>query len=106
MQAPPPVFQEIKRLNEHYNILFSLKFTSRIVFIQNIRSRNEHYGDVIGDPLILHSEILVLQETMTKSNDIFNIHGHFPGCRVDGNARTPRSRILIYLRNPAKCHLD
>ena len=66
---------------------------------------NKHCVDLICDPLILHSEILVLQETMTKSNDIFNIHGHFPIIRVDSKARIPGSGTHIYSRNPSKCDL-
>ena len=65
---------------------------------------NKHCLDLICDPLILHSEILVLQEAMTKSNDIFNIYGHFPISRVDSKARIPGSGTHIYSRNPSKCH--
>ena len=89
-----PVFQEI----------WSIKLTSPTVYVPNIRSLNKHCLDLICDPLILHSTILVLQETMTKSNDIFNIHGHFPISRVDSNSRIPGSGTHIYSRNPSKCH--
>ena len=41
---------------------------------------------------------------MTKSIDIFNIHGHFPISRVDSKARIPGSGTHIYSRNPSKCH--
>ena len=53
---------------------------------------------------MLHSTILVLRETMTISNYIFNIHGHFPISRVDSNSRIPVSGTHIYSRNPSKCH--
>ena len=99
-----PVFQEIKRLNEHCSILLSIKLTTPTVYVQNIRSLNKHCVDLIYDPLILHSTILVLQETRTKSNDIFNIHGHFPISRVDSKARIPGSGTNIYSRNPSICH--
>ena len=41
---------------------------------------------------------------MTKSIDIFNIHGHFPISRVDSKARIPGSGTHIYSQNPSKCH--
>ena len=37
-----PVFQEIKRLNEHYNILWSIELNSATIYAQNIRSLNKH----------------------------------------------------------------
>ena len=91
-------------MNEHCNILWSIKLTSPTVYVQNIRSLNTHCLDLICDPLILHSEILVLQETTTKSNDIFNSHGHFPISRVDCKARIPGSGTHIYSQNLSKCH--
>ena len=99
-----PVFRELKRLKEHCSIIWSILLTSPTVYVQNIRSLNKHCADVICDPLILHSEILVLQETMTTLNDTFSIPGHFPISRVDGKARIPGSGTHIYSRNPSKCH--
>ena len=51
-----PVFQEITRFNEHCNILWSIKLTNPIVYVQNIRSLNNYCVDILCDPLILHSE--------------------------------------------------
>ena len=99
-----PVFRELKRLKEHCSIIWSILLTSPTVYVQNIRSLNKHCADVICDPLILHSEILVLQETMTTLNDTFSIPGHLPISRVDGKARIPGSGTHIYSRNPSKCH--
>ena len=77
--------------------------TSPTVYCQNIRSLNKHCADVICDPLILHSEILVLQETMTTLNDTFSIPGHSLVSRVDGKARTPGSGTHIYSQSPRIC---
>ena len=52
-----PVFQEIKRSNEHCNFLWSIKLTSPTVYVQNIRSLNKHCVDLICDPLILYKKL-------------------------------------------------
>ena len=91
-----PVFRELKRLKEHCRIIWSILLTSPTVYVQTICSLNKHRADVICDPLILHSEILVLQETMTTLNDTFSILGHSLVCQVDDKASTPGFGILIY----------
>ena len=82
----------VYQINESYSLCSKYSFM------------NKHCVDLICDPLILHSEILVLKETMTKSNDIFNIHRHFPISRLDIKAIIPGSRTHIYSRNPSKFH--
>ena len=85
-------------------IIWSIEITSPTIYFHNIRSLQKHCEDLVSDSLIVHSEVLILQETMTTSNDIFTIPGHSLVCRVDGKARTPGSGTHVYLRNPAICH--
>ena len=45
---------------------------------------NKHCDDLTVDQLILQSQVLVLQETMTLSTDSFNIPGHTLIGKIDG----------------------
>ena len=56
--------------------MLSIPLISTDVYIHNVRSLNKHWEDLIVDPLILQSQVLVLQETMTLSTDRFDILGH------------------------------
>ena len=81
----------INRINKSYN-LFS-QYSLSI----------EHCGDLVFESLIIHSEILILQETMTTPNDEFTIPAHSLVCTVDSNSKTPCSGTYIYSQNPAIC---
>ena len=98
-----PVFRELKRLKEHCSIIWSILLTSPTIYIHNVRSLNKHWEDLIVDPVILQSQVLVFQETMTLSTDCFNIPGHTLIGRIDGNARVSGSGTHIYSRNPSLC---
>ena len=98
-----PVFTELKRMREHCNIMWSIPLTDLTIYVHNVRSLNKHCDDLTVDQLILHSQVLVLQETMTLSTDSFNIPGHTLIGRIDGNARTPGSGTHMYSRNPTLC---
>ena len=97
------VHTELKRLREHCAILWSIPLISPDIYVHNVRSLNKHWEDLIVDPLIVQSQVLVLQETMTLSPDNFNIPGHILIGRIDSNARLPGSGTHIYTRNPALC---
>ena len=84
--------------------MWSIPLTSPDIYVHNVRSLNKHCGDLTVNPLILQSQILILQETMTLSTDNFNVPGHSLICRIDGSARTPGSGTHIYSRNPALCN--
>ena len=71
-----PVHLELKRLREHCAILWSIRLTSPDIYVHNVRSLNKHWEDLVADPLIVQSQVLILQETMTLSTDNFNIPGH------------------------------
>ena len=98
-----PVYMELKRLREHCAIIWSIPLISPDIYVHNVRSLNKHWEDLIVDPLILQSQVLVLQETMTLSTDNFGIPGHTLIGRTDGNARVAGSGTHIYSRNPALC---
>ena len=98
-----PVHLELMRLKEHCNIMWSIPLISPAIYIHNVRSLNIHWEDLIVDPPILESQVLVLQETMTLSTDSFDIPIHTLIGRTDGNARTFGSGTHIYSRNPALC---
>ena len=98
-----PVHLELKRLRVHCAIMWSIPLTSPDIYVHNVRSLNKHWEDLIADPLIVQSQVLVLQETMTLSSDNFNIPGHALIGRIDGKARTPGSGTHVYSRNPALC---
>ena len=98
-----PVFRELKRLKQHCSIIWSILLTSPTIYIHNVRSLNKHWEDLIVDPVIFQSQVLVLQETMTLSTDCFNIPGYTLIGRIDGNARVSGSGTHIYSRNPALC---
>ena len=98
-----PVHLELKRLNEHCAIMWSVPLTSPGIYIHNVRSLNKHWVDLTVDQLIVQSQVLVLQETMTLSTDNFVIPGHTLISRFDSNARLPGSGTHIYSRNPALC---
>ena len=94
---------ELKRLKEHCAIMWSIPLISPDIYVHNVRSLNKHWEDLSVDPLIVQSQVLVLQETMTLSTDNFNIPGHTLIGRIDGNARVAGSGTHIYSRNPALC---
>ena len=98
-----PVYMELKRLKEHCAIMWSIPLISQDIYVHNVRSLNKHWEDLSVNPLIVQSQVLVLQETMTLSADNFNIPGHTLIGRIDGNARVAGSGIHIYSRNPALC---
>ena len=98
-----PVYMELKRLKEHCAIMWSIPLISPDIYVHNVRSLNKHWEDLSVDPLIVQSQVLVLQETMTLSTDNFNIPGHTLIGRIDGNARVAGSGTHIYSRNPALC---
>ena len=100
-----PVHLELKRLREHCSIMWSIPLTSPDIYVHNVRSLNKHCGDLTVNPLILQSQVLILQETMTLSTDNFNIPGHSLIGIIDSNARTPGSGTHIYSRNPTMCRL-
>ena len=99
-----PVLRELKRLKQMCSIIWSIEFTSPTIYFHNIRSLQKLCEDLVSDSIIVHSEILILQETMTTPNDTFTIPGHSLVCRVDGKARTPGSGKHIYSRNSVICH--
>ena len=70
------ILQELKRLEENCSIIWSIPLTSTDIYLHNVSSLNKHYEDLICDPVILQSKILILQETMTTSSDSFSIPGH------------------------------
>ena len=86
-----PVHLELKRLTEHCAIMWSIPLISPDIYVHNVRSLNKHWEDLTVDPLIVQSQVLILQETMTLSTDNFNIPGHTLIGRVDYNARLPGS---------------
>ena len=86
-----PVHLELKRLREHCAIIWSIPLISPDIYVDNVRSLNKHWEDLTVDPLIVQSQVLSLQETMTLSTDNFNIHGHTLIGRIDGNARVAGS---------------
>ena len=94
---------EIKRLREHCAIIWSIPLISPDIYVHNVRSLNKHLEDLSVDPLIVQSQVLLLQETMTLSTDNFNIPGHTLIGRIDGNARVAGSATHIYSLNPALC---
>ena len=96
-----PVFRELKRLKQLCSIIWSILLTSPTIYIHNVRSLNKHWEDLIVDPVIFQSQVLVLQETMTLSTNCFNIHGHTLIGKTDG--RVSGSGTHIYSRNPALC---
>ena len=61
------------------------------IYVHNVRSLNKHWEDLTVDPLIVQSQVLILQEKMTLSTDNFNIPGHTLICRIESNARLPGS---------------
>ena len=71
-----PVFRELKQLKQHCSIIWSILLTIPTIYIHNVRSFNIHWEDLIVDPVIFQSQVLILQETMTLSTDRFNIPGH------------------------------
>ena len=97
------VLRELKRLKQHCSIIWSILLTSPTVYIHNVRTLSIHWEALIVDPVIFHSKVLVLQETMTLSTDCFNIPGYTLIGRIDGNARVSGSGTHIYSRNPALC---
>ena len=98
-----PVHLELKRLREHCSIMWSIPLTSPDIYVHNVRPLNKHCADLTVNPLILQSQVLILQETMTLFTDNFNIPGHSLIGRIDGSARTPGSGTHIYSRNPNLC---
>ena len=98
-----PVHLELKRLTEHFAIMWSIPLIGPEIYVHNVRSLNKHWEDLTVDPLIVQSQVLILQETMTLSTDNFNIPGHTLIGRIDGNARLPGSGSNIYTNNPACC---
>ena len=85
-----PVHLELKRLKEHCAIMWS------IPLFHNVRSLNKHWEDLTVDPLIVQSQVLILQETMTLSTDNFNIPGHTLIGRINSSARLPGSGTHTY----------
>ena len=77
-----PVFRELKRLKRMCSIIWSIELTSPTIYFHNIRSLQKHCEDLVSDSLIVQSEILMLQETMTTPNDTFTIPGHSLVCKV------------------------
>ena len=98
-----PVQLELKRLRELCTIIWSIPLNSPDIYIHNVHSLNKHWEDLIVDPLIVQSQGLVLQETMTLYTDSFDIPGYTLIGRIDGNARVAGSGAHIYSRNPALC---
>ena len=98
-----PVHLELKRLREHCAIMWSIPLTSPDIYVHNVRSLNKHWEDLTVNSLVLHSQVLILQETMTLSTDNYNIRGHTLISRIDSNARLPGSGTHIYTRNAALC---
>ena len=98
-----PVHLELKRLREHCAILWSIPLISPDIYIHNVRSLNKHLEDLTVNSFIVHSQVLILQETMTLSTDNFNIPGHTLIGRIDSSARTPGSGTHIYTRSPVLC---
>ena len=80
--------------------MWSIPLTSPDIYVHNVRSLNKHCGDLTVNPLILQSQVLILQETMNLSTDNFNIPGHSLIGRIDGSARTPGSGIIHILPKP------
>ena len=85
------VHLELKRLREHCAIMWSIPLISPDIMT--------HWEDLTVDPLIVKSQVLILQETMTLSTDNFNIPGHSLIGRIDSNTRLPGSGTHIYTRN-------
>ena len=83
--------------------MWSIPLTSPDIFVHDVRSLNTHWEDLTVDPLIVQSQVLILQETMTLSTDNFNIPGHTLIGRIDSSSRLPGSGTHIYTRNPALC---
>ena len=98
-----PVHLELKRLREHCAIMWSIPLNSPDIYVHNVRSLNKHWEDLTVNSLIVQSQVLILQETMTLSTDNFNIPGHTLIGRIDCSARLPGSGTHIYSRNPALC---
>ena len=98
-----PVHLELKRLREHCSIMWYIPLNSPDIYVHNVRSLNKHCDDLTVHQLILQSQVLVIQETMTLSTDSFNIPGHTLIGKIDGNARIPGSGTHIYSRNPTLC---
>ena len=68
-----PVHLELKRLNEHCAIIWSIPLISPDIYVHNVHSLDKHWKDLTVDPLIVQFQVLILQETMTLSTDNFNI---------------------------------
>ena len=83
--------------------MWSIPLISPDIHGHNVRSLNKHWEDLNVDPLIVQSQVLILQETMTLSTDNFNIPGHTLIGRIDVNGRVAGSGTHIYTRNPALC---
>ena len=83
--------------------MWSIPLTSSDIYVHNVRSLNKHWEDLTVDPLIVQSQVLILQETMTLSTDDFNIPGYTLIGRIDSSSRLPGSGTHIYTRNPALC---
>ena len=100
-----PVHLELERLREHCAIMWSIPLTSPDIYVHNVRSLNKHWEweDLTVNSLIVHSQVLILQESMTLSTDNYNIPGHTLISRIDSNARLPGSGAHIYTRNAALC---
>ena len=93
----------LKQVKEHCAIMWSIPLISPDIYLHNVRSLNKHWEDLTVDPLIVQSQVLILQETMPLSTDNFNIPGHTLIGRINSNARLPGSGTHIYARNPALC---
>ena len=98
-----PVHLELKRLREHCAIMWSIPLNSPDIYVHNVRSLNKHWEDLTVNSLIIQSQELILQETMTLSTDNFNIPVHTLIGRIDGSASLSDSGTHIYSRYPALC---
>ena len=94
-----PVYIELKRLRETYAITWSIPTRSPDICVLNIRSLNKHWKDLVCDPLLNQSSILILQETMTIESDDITIPGYSLITRVVGKQRTAGSGSQIYCKN-------
>ena len=81
--------------------MWSIPLTSPDIYVHNVRSLNKHWEDLTLNSLVLHSQVLILQETITLSTDNYNIPGHTLISRIDSNARLPGSGTHIYTCNGA-----
>ena len=94
-------FHQLRPVKDSY--VFQIPLISPDIYVHNVRSLNKHWEDLTVDPLIVQSQVLILQETMTLSTDNFNIPGHTLIGRINSSSRLAGSGTHIYAHNPALC---